>query len=74
MDMQMLAKAYQQIRSGGNPASIFQQVAGSNPQAAQYMQAINGGSSITDVVNSALQNSGMTREQAIEQLKQFGLV
>lgn len=74
MEMMQIAQAYKQMKSGGNPAQIFQQVAGNNPQAAQIIQAINSGMPVSKLTDQALQQAGMTREQAVEQLKQFGLV
>lgn len=71
--MQPLIQAYQQIKAGGNPAQIVQQMFGQDPQAQQFLQSINSGTPVQSLVDQMLKQSGMTREQAMQTIQQFGL-
>ena len=49
------------MRSGGNPMSMLQQMAGQNPQMRQFMQMINGKS--PDQLKQIAEN--MARERGV---------
>lgn len=65
MNMNPVMALMNMVRSGGNPMVFMQQMARSNPQAAQAMNLINGKSQaqIRNIVENMCRERGTTVEQ-----------
>lgn len=64
-------KAVASMRGGADPRQMLRQMAGGNPQLAQIVQMIDGGTSMQAIAQQLCQQRGTTPEAVAKQLGLF---